>query len=287
MNGTRVPLRRLQQVKSVLLQKKLPNPGNHPPAAKHVQTCVHSFSRGDTTAPMAARNSPPAGSREKGQVRKELKQCGDRLDVLEGWNTWLNNKMRIAVFALSGATFWTTFGVGLSTNKYQEANFVKGRQQPWRSQCVPNSPGTQTKKKPNKRHKNAVRASGPYPPTQHARPLRNDLYLRDWWNGPGRTGLAPSIWFWSLESLAALCVIWCVKSAIGPFLSFPKWTMPQPRVCKFTPTEAHSKGKEKAKGRQRVKGKARVAEAKGNKHKTMTKARPFGQSHRMTQVRQL
>ena len=78
-----------------------------------------------------------------------------------GWNTWLNNKMRIAVFALSSAIFWTTFGVGLSTNKYQEANFVKGRQQPWRSQCVPNSPGTQTKKKPNKRHKNSVRASGP------------------------------------------------------------------------------------------------------------------------------
>ena len=82
-------------------------------------------------------------------------------------------------------------------------------------------------------------------------------------------------------------MIWCVKSAIGPFLSFPKWTMPQPRVYKFTPTEAHSKEKEKAKGRQRVKGKARVAESKGNKHKKMTKARPFGQSKRMTQVRQL
>lgn len=86
-------------------------------------------------------------------------------------------------------------------------------------------------------------------------------------------------------------MIWCVKSAIGPFLSFPKWTMPQPRVCKFTPTRAHSKekekAKEKAKGRQRVKGKARVAEAKGNKHKKMTKARPFGKSKQRTQVRQL
>lgn len=182
MNGTRIPLRRLQQVRSVLLQKKLPNPGNHPPAAKHVQTYVHSFSRGDTTAPMAARNNPSAGSREKGQVRKDLKQHGDRLDSWNrkstGWNTWLNNKTRIAVFALSGAIFWTTSGVGLNANKYQEAKFVKGRQQPWRSQCVPNSPGTQTKKKHNKRHKNSVRASGPYPPTQDAKPLRNEFALK-------------------------------------------------------------------------------------------------------------
>ena len=66
----------------MLLQRKPPNPGDHLPAANHDQTRDHN-SPICAPAPMAARNNPPAGARDKGQVKKELKKCGDRLDVLE------------------------------------------------------------------------------------------------------------------------------------------------------------------------------------------------------------
>ena len=168
---------------------------------------------------MAARNRA-GGARpdNKGQVKKELKRVGDKLDILEQRVDRLEaiaeqqdfyRRLRVEHCALL-ESIWLRF----EQSRSRAMSYGSVRLQQLKKQSGHSSRDRWMKRQRSAKHKSSPRAKEHSPRLRHARLWQKGSKSKSWLSGSGRTDQGLLTWFWQLASLAASSMIWCAKNAI-------------------------------------------------------------------------
>lgn len=221
---------------------------------------------------MAAARNLAGGARDnKGQVKKDFKKVGERLDFLE------QRVVRREVLAEQQDAYrrlcverctlledvWNGF-----EQKQIPGNELRDRS----AATIQEAVKTQLTRQVDEDTAQRKAQESHCPLSPRAKLCHSGLNSKGWSNGSEKIDPEPSTWSWHPASRLAWCMSWYAKSATGLFSSFPKWTTLHPKVCKFTLARAHYRETVRVKAKQKARAKAAKAKRE-TKLTEKTKAR--------------